>query len=174
MKKVKVKKDQKKEPMNKKIKILIYALAGVIALLSIMLILLESSSGYITVHNKSSRKLEYVKAYFVDMEGQFTETMLFEDLTDGDKLKLDLEKLDLSYREANLEVIFKFEGYDELFVDAGYFNDEFKGKITISFTDTEDEKVLLKIKASGGILPSPNISCNEEHIVNLEEGYVEE
>ena len=80
---------------------------------------------------------------------------------------MDLEKMDLSYREANLEIRFKFEGYDELFVDAGYFNDEFKGKITISFTDTEDEKVILKVKASGGILPSPNISVMKSILLIL-------
>ena len=31
--------------------------------------------------------------------------------------------VDLLGREANLEVKFKYEGYDEIFTDAGYFND---------------------------------------------------
>ena len=67
---------------------------------------------------------------------------------------------------------FKFEGQDEL-VDAGYFNDIFDG-VTISFKDIDEESVLLKLKASSGLVPSPQISCNEEHIINLKEGIVEE
>lgn len=174
MKKKKEKNKQQKAPMNKNTKTLIFALAGLIALAVIILIIVESFSGRIIIKNETDIKLEYVKAYFVDMEGPFTQEILFEDLEKGDTAEFELEKIDFSYREANLEVRFKFEDYDEMFVDSGYFNEDFNGKILINFTDIDEDKVLLKVKASGGILPSPNIICNEEHVVNLEEGYVEE
>lgn len=168
-------KPQPKLPMSKNTKIFLYALGGVILLAMIILIMIESASSSITVKYDTEKKLEYVEAYFVDDEGQLTEnTMMFEDLNRGKKSVITLNAIDLSELEANLEVRFKFEGEDELFVDAGYFNDEFDGKISISFDDMDDGKILLKVKASAGVIPSPQIRCDEEHIVNLEEGIVEE
>ncbi|CRZ34306.1 hypothetical protein DFR55_10178 [Herbinix hemicellulosilytica] len=165
-------KKQMKAPMNKNTKILIYALAGILILCTIVLIAIENAPNRITVENKTDKKLEYVKAYFVDEEGPFTDPIQFDMIEQDSSNSFGLERQDFSYREANLEIRFKFEGYDELFVDAGYFNDIFKGKITISFTD-EGENVLLHVKASNGILPNRNIDCNEEYLVNLEEGYVD-
>lgn len=176
MKKVKTNnKKQQKAPMKNSTKAIIYGLVGIALVAAIIFIIIESATG-MTVTNKSSKKIEYVEAYFIDMEGPVTEeVMLFENLESGDKSSISIDKIDLKYREANLEVRFKVEGLDEeLFVDAGYFNDDFDGKISVSFSDTEDDKVLLKVKASAGILPSPLIRCNEEHIINLAEGYVEE
>lgn len=174
MKKIQTKKTEQKAPMSKSTKFTLYALAGVALLLVIILILVESTAGSIVVRNKSDIKVEYVKAYFVDMEGPFTDTKEFENLGQGDKAELKLDKIDMSYKEANLEVVFKLEGYEEMLVDAGYFNDIFKGKITIDFSNADNDKILLKVKAFSGFLPSPQIDCDEEHIVNLEEGYVEE
>ncbi len=177
MKKIKTnnKKSQQKAPMKNSTKILLYSLAGVLLLIIIVLVMFESKSGRITIRNDSDYTLEYVKAFYVDAEGAVNDdVMLFENLQKGDKSEILLEKIDLSYLEANLEVRFKFEGYDELFVDAGYFNDIFNGRISLSFSNTEEDKVLLKIKASPGVLPSPQIRCDEEHVVNLAEGYVEE
>lgn len=176
MRKIKSKnKQEQKTPMSKNTRILLIALGGVILLGIIILMIVEASMGKITVKNKSNNKLEYVKAYFVDAEGMVgEETMYFENINKGEKIADELNKINLSYLEANLEVRFKFEGQDELFVDAGYFNDIFDGNVTISFKDIDEESVLLKVKASSGLVPSPQISCNEEHIINLKEGIVEE
>ena len=168
-------KQPQKAKMKDSTRIILYSIAGIALLAIIVLMAIEGTAGRISVKNDSDIKLEYVKAYFVDSEGSVNEDiMLFENLGKGDKSDLLLEKIDLAYHQANLEVRFKFEDYDEMFVDAGYFNEMFDGKIAISFDNTDDSKVLLKIKASAGILPSPNIICDEEHIVNLEEEYVEE
>lgn len=176
MKKIKTnQKVQKKAPMSKGTKAILYALGGVLLLAIIILVWIESDSGKITVSNKSGRKIEYVEAYFVDAEGLVSDdVMLFDNLENGGKFVLSLDKIDLVGREANLEINFKFEDNEELFIDAGYFNDHFQGKIKVDFTQAEDDKVLLKVKATPGLLPSPQIICDEEHIVNLEEGYVEE
>lgn len=169
-------KKQEKAPMKDSTKIFLYSLAGLVLLLVVILMVIESKSSKIMVQNDSDIKLEYVKAYFVDMEGPISDdVMLFENLESGDKSELPLEKIDLVYRQANLEVRFKFEGHDEMFVDAGYFNEVFSGRINIDFEETDDDgKLLLKIKAKTGVLPSPHIRCDEEHVVNLAEGYIEE
>lgn len=174
MKKPESKKGQQKASMNKSTKTLLLALAGVAFLVLVIIIIFENLSPRITVKNISGKKLEYVKAYFVDAEDTFSDTYLLENIDINGKGQVELDKVDCSYREANLEVRFKFEGQDEMFVDAGYFNDVFKGNISVSFDEASDNKILLKVKASGGILPSPNIICDEEFIINLEEGYVEE
>ncbi|MDD4112230.1 MAG: hypothetical protein PHC56_04255 [Herbinix sp.] len=177
MKKIKsVNKPQQKAPMKGSTKILIYSLGGIVLLLAVILILIEGRSSIISIRNDSDIKLEYVKAYFVNMEGPvLEEKMIFENLESGDHTKLDLEKINLSYQEANLEIRFKFDGHDELFEDVGYFNEVFKGRINIDFKKTdEDGKLLLKVKAKNGVLPSPLTRCDEEHIINLTEGYVEE
>ncbi|NLL01247.1 MAG: hypothetical protein GX271_11395 [Clostridiales bacterium] len=176
MKKIKTtNKQQEKAPMKDSTKILLYSLAGLILLAIIVLISIENRSANITVRNKSDYKLEYIKAYFVDTEGRISEDdIVFENLESGDKAKLPLDKIDLLYREANLELRFKFEDKDEMFVDSGYFNDVFEGQISIDFDDIDDDRVNLKVKASTGLLPSPYIDCNEEHILNLATGEVEE
>ena len=175
MKKVKTVKKQEKAPMKDSTKIILYSLAGVALLLVVVLMVLESRSSKIMIKNASKVKLEYVKAYFVDMEGRVSEDeMEFENLDSGDSAELPLEKIDLAHRQANLEVRFKFEGYDEMFEDVGYFNEPFNGRININFEDTDNDNILLKVKATVGILPSPHTKCNEEHVVNLAEGYVEE
>ena len=169
------KKKEQKAPMSKNTKISLYVLAGIALLVVVLLIVLEIRDSKITVRNDSDIKLEYVKAYFVDMEGRiFKEEMLFENIDKGDSSELLLDKINLLYREANLEIRFKLEGHDELFVDSGYFNDYFDGRISIDFKNADDNKLLLKIKASVGLVPTPNIRCDEEHLINLTEGYVEE
>lgn len=169
------KKKEQKAPMSKNTKISLYVLAGIALLVVVLLIVLEIRDSKITVRNDSDIKLEYVKAYFVDMEGRiFKEEMLFENIDKGDSSELLLDKINLLYREANLEIRFKLEGHDELFVDSGYFNDYFDGRISIDFKNADDNKLLLKIKASVGLVPTPNIRCDEEHFINLTEGYVEE
>jgi len=175
MSKKKSKSKHTKTEMKKSTKAVLYLAAVVAILATIILIIAENTEKRIMVRNSSDIKLEYVKAYFVDSEGPVSDDeMVFENLSKGEKSKLLLDKIDLAYRQANLEIRFKFEGYDELFVDAGYFNDIFKGSISVDFENLNEGKVLLKVKANIGVLPSPNISCDEEHVVNLAEGYVEE
>ncbi|NLO08328.1 MAG: hypothetical protein GX129_00445 [Clostridiales bacterium] len=176
MRKIKTnKKLQKKAPMKDSTKILLYSLAGLVLLFVVILLVIEGMSSKIIIKNNSDVKLEYVKAYFVDIEGPVSDDVkLFENLDRGDNSVLPLEKIDLAYRQANLEVRFKFEGHDELFVDAGYFNEIFSGRINIGFEDIDNERILLKVKASTGVIPSPHIDCDEEYVFNLATGEEEE
>ena len=169
------KKRQQRAHMKSSTKILLYSITGILLLAIIALVTIESMADGIRVTNKSNEKLEYVKAFFVDMEGRVTEDeLLFENIESGDKFELPIEKIDLLYRQANLEVRFKFENQDEMFVDAGYFNDIFDGYITISFSNMDDDNILLKIRAKTGIISSPYIMCDEEHNINMVTGTVEE
>lgn len=166
--------NQQDVPINKSRNILIYALAGIAFIIMVVFIMIESSSGHIIVKNNTDKTLEYVKLYFINDEDQISETFNINDAKPGEDYKIDFDKIDLSYQEANLEIIFKFEGYDEMFTDLGYFNEIFSGKVTVDFSGTDESNILLHVKASSGILPSPNVNCDEEHIINLKEGYIED
>ncbi len=165
-----------KEPMTLKTKATLFGAAGLVVLIVIVLMIVESMSGNISVKNNTDdMKLEYVKAYFIDAEGPIEEqTFQFDNMEAGRKEKQALEAINLLGREANIEIRFKFENYDELFVDAGYFNDNFKGNIKIDFEEVEEGLVRMKVKGNNGFLPSTLIDCDEVHDVYYEEGFIAE
>lgn len=146
-----------------------------VLLLVVVLMFIESGNKQYMIENKTNLKLEYVKAYFVYSEGKVNDGIELTDLSAHVSKKLPMEPIDLLGLGANLEVRFKFENYDELFVDAGIFDDSFQGKVSIVFEETEDPGVLdLKVKANNGLMPSTLINCDEEYIVNLNEGFIPE
>lgn len=173
---VKAKKMEKSEEFFDSKKQL-YRAGIVVAVILIIIgifIYIENTDNKIVVNNNTDLKLEYVKAFFVGPEEAYNEGINITDLAVGEKQVLPQEPINLFYAEANLEVRFKFEGHDELFVDAGYFDDNFSGKITINFETDKDGRISLKVKAKPGIFNNPRIICDEHFIVNLEEGYVED
>lgn len=176
MKKIKAqeKLKQEKKPMNNKTKILLYVLGGIIGIAFIVMILVENSGSRIRVTNNSELKLESLTAFFQDGEGEMYNKSIFEEIKEGKSVKKDLDKMEFLYNPATLRVSFMFEGQEsEFFVDAGYFIGQFKGKVNVEFSDTEDGNILLKVKASAGIIPSINIRCDEEYIFDLQEGELE-
>jgi hypothetical protein len=138
-----------------------------------LLLVIDSNGGNLYIKNNSDLKLEYVKAYFVNAEGPITDEIKFENMKANKKSSYQFSNYDFSNNEANLEIRFKFENSEELFVDAGIFNDKFDGNINIVFDQKEDNKLTLKVKASKGILPSNAANCNENFKINLKEGYIE-
>lgn len=149
--------------------------AIVVVLLIAVFMFMESGDGQITIKNNSNLKLEYVQAYFVNAEGAMSEGIEFKNMASKQSESVLSGENNLLGQEANLEVKFKFENSEEIFVDAGYFNDNFKGDIKIEFKPTDDAEVVqLKVKAANGLLPSTLIDCNELFTVNLKDGYVEE
>lgn len=152
---------------------------GIIAILVVMLtavlMVLESTDGKIVIKNNTELKLDYVKTYFVDAEGPMNDGMKIENLEPGNSTSSPITNINLAGTESNFEVRFKFENYDEIFVDAGYFNEDFKGNLAVSFEKTEDSNVIkVHVKASTGLLKSNLSYCNETSIVHLSEGFVEE
>lgn len=167
-------KQEEKKPMDMKSKAILFSVIGVAVLIMIVLIMIESLNGKIVISNNTNLKLEYVKAYFVDVEGPVNDGFSTENLEAGKEFENALNKIDLLGTNSNLEVRFKFENQEEMLVDAGFFNDAFDGKITIDFSQKEEDYAKLRVKASNGLLPSQLIQCDEEYIINLKEGYLED
>ena len=156
-------------------KMTIAGIAVIAALLIIgVLIYIESTDNKIVITNKTDLKIEYLKAYYIGPEERYTEGINVTDITPGKTESIPQETINLLGAEANLEILFKFEGYDELFVDSGYFNDIFSGKTTINFTPTKEGKIMMTVKAKNGIINSNMIVCDDFYTINLAEGYIED
>jgi hypothetical protein len=146
-------------------------LLALVILLTIVFIFIENREGKTVIRNATDTKLEYVKAYFVDAQGPLHEGYLAQNLEPGKSWALITGENKLLGTEANLEVLFKFEGSEEVFVDAGYFNDSFDGNITIDFNTTDEKDIIkLHVKASNGLLSSRLIDCDDEFMIDLVEG----
>ncbi len=158
---------------KKKLTIAGVAVLAVLLIIGI-LIYMESTDNKIVIRNKSDLKLEYVKAFYVGPEEAYNEGINVTELTPGKTVSLPQETINLFGAEANLEIRFKFDGYEELFVDAGYFNDIFSGKTTINFTPSDEGKIKLTVKAKNGVFTSNQINCDEYYTINLAEGYIED
>lgn len=158
---------------KKKMTIAGVAVLAVLLIISI-LIYMESTDNKIVIRNNSNLKLEYVKAFYVGPEEAYNEGIQATELMPGKTESFPQETMNFLGAEANLEVRFKFEGYEELFVDAGYFNDIFSGRATINFTHLEDGKIKLAVKAKNGVITSNMIVCDEDYTINLAEGYIED
>ncbi|NLP34353.1 MAG: hypothetical protein GX359_04060 [Clostridiales bacterium] len=169
----KVQNDSKKnmiDPQQKRI--IIGAVAGIAILLMVVLMFIENAQGKIVISNHTNTNLEYVKVYFVGAEGPLHEGYDVQDLEVGKSQRYPVGENKLLGAEANLEVRFKFEGAEEVFVDAGYFNDTFAGNISVDFSSTEDADIArLHVKASNGLLKSNLIDCDDEFFINITEGY---
>lgn len=160
--------------LDTKRKVVIACIASAVVLLLVFILMLtENKESQLTIKNKTDLNLEYVKAYYVYSEGKVNDGIEAKEIKPEDTLKFALDPMNFLYAESNLEVVFKFENYDELFVDAGYFHDNFTGSIAITFNKTDDPEVVkLKVKGNNGIISSSNIKCNENYTVNLRDGYI--
>lgn len=158
------------DPQKKRI-----IVGGIIAaavLLMVVLMFIENSQGKIVISNNTGTKIEYVQVYFVGAEGPLHEGFRVDDLEVGKAQRFPIGENKLLGAEANLEVRFKFEGSEEVFVDSGYFNDTFHGNITVDFTPSEETDIVnLHVKAANGLLKSNLIDCNDEFKINIAEGY---
>lgn len=169
----KKKKQEEVKFFDKKSNIIKTAVIGLaLLIIVIILMLLESGEGKTIVKNDTDLKLEYVKAYFVNAEGAMDEGLSFTSIDAGSSVSSITGNHYLFGQEANLEVRFKFEGYDELFVDAGIFNDDFSENIKIAFEQLNQDDIKLTVKAKSGIFTSDLINCDEQYTVKLSEGYV--
>lgn len=158
--------DSQKKP------IILGAVIAVAILLVAILMFIENAKGMMVISNHTGAKLEYVQAYFVDAEGPLHDGFKVENLEAGKSQRYPVGENKLLGTEANLEVRFKFEGAEEVFVDAGYFNDTFSGDITIDFRSSDEQDVaILHVKAVNGVLKSNLIDCDDEFKINISEGY---
>lgn len=151
--------------------IIIISIAVVALLIMIILMILESGDGKLKIINNSDTNIEYVQAYFVGPEGKIDDGFNFDNLEAGQSMKVTSGEYRLYGEEANLEVRFKFEGSEEVFVDAGYFNDTFNGNISIIFSNSKEDNIVdLHVKASNSVLKSNQIFCDDEFKIDIVEG----
>ena len=148
--------------------------SAVIMIIITVLIIIESGVNQFEIKNNTNFKLEYMNAYFVDSEGPIEEGFKIGTIEPGKSVVKESGIYKLLSTESNFEMRFKFENYDEILVDAGYFNDTFDGNITAEFQISDNDNIILKVKAKNGLLPTKQIDCNEKFSINLSEGYVEE
>jgi hypothetical protein len=173
MRKIKTRNKPQKKPMSLWTKIIIGAAAAAVVVIVIALLVIESGGEKLIITNDTGMKLEKIEAYFVAEEGKISDPVVINDIEAGDTAETGFEKADLYAMGANLEIRFKFEGMEkELFTDAGIFNDDFSGKVKISFNQINDELIRMKVKASIGLFNSPLIQCDEEYEVNIKTGEV--
>lgn len=170
----KIKKSGKKienVAVSQKRPIMIISIAAVALLIMVILMIIESGDGKLKITNKTDVNIEYVQAYFVGSEGRISDSFNFENLEAGKSNVVPSGEYKLLGEEANLEVRFKFEGSDEVFVDAGYFNDTFKGNIIIDFSNTQEDNIVeLHVKADNGFLTSKLVVCDEKYMIDIVEG----
>ena len=178
MRRIKAKQQKPDKPetfFESKKKMTIAGLAVIAAILIIgVFIYIENTDNKIVISNKTDLNIEYLKAYYVGPEEAYNEGINVTDLTAGKTESIPQETINLFGAEANLEIRFKFEGYEELFVDSGYFNDVFSGKTTINFIPGKDDKITMTVKAKNGIINSKAIVCDDYYTINLAEGYIED
>jgi hypothetical protein len=175
MRKIKTGKKPQKKPLDKRTRIILAASIGVVVLIAIILFFIEGGGEKLIITNDTDLRLEEINVKFVYMEGDVTEPIIIKDIEAGDRVVTDFEEVDLYALGANLEISFKFEGFEKaLKTDAGIFNDLFNGKAWISFKQLNDEIVRMNVKAKNGVFNSRLIDCDEEYYINVNEKYVGE
>ncbi len=152
--------------------------ASLIALIVIIIagifIFMENTDSKIVITNKSDLKLEYLKAYYVGPDSKYNDGIDLSDIEAGKTIKIPVDPINLYKAEANIEIRFKFENHEEMLVDAGIFDDNFNGKVTINFTPSDDNKILMKVKAKSGVISSNLINCDEAYTINLNANEIED
>ncbi|HWT75532.1 MAG TPA: hypothetical protein VN258_12570 [Mobilitalea sp.] len=150
-------------------------IATIVVLFVAVFMIVESSYGNWIVKNKTALKLEYVKTSFVNADSTVKDGIDTGSIATKTTFKKPLEQVNLKLTESNLEVRFQFENSKEMFTDVGFFNDNFKGNINITFEKTDDPNLVkMKIKAGNGIFQSKTVDCNEEFTINISEGKIYE
>lgn len=148
--------------------------AAVLIIIFALMLIESTGKNKIVIKNNTDLKLEYVKLTFVNTEGALMEPLAFKNIASNKTGVYAGKDYYLTNLDANMEVRFKFENYDEIFTDAGIFNGILKGKIALSFDQKDSDTVNVKIKASNGLFADKNIDCNETYTAHLKEGLLEQ
>ena len=155
-------------------KITLTGICAAAMLLIVVLMIIENKTNEVIIKNKTDLKLEYVQLRFIHSEGAITNPIKYKNIQPNKTKVVPKNDIKLTNMDANMEVRFKFKGYDEIFTDAGIFNGILKGNIEVSFNKINSDEVKVKIKAANGMLASKEIDCNEKYTAHLKEGYMEE
>ena len=164
--------------MTKKVRNILIAAAAVFVVTVTLLLCLESSMrNKIVVKNKSSHEITSMEFWYEDENGRITESMDLGALSAGEKVSKSTESLALSelfVGDAWLSVYLVFDDGGKALVQTGQFLYDFDGKISLVISDTDEEDLMLHLKAGEGLFNSASTTgCDDIYYVNPKDGYIE-
>ncbi len=161
---------------SKKLYFIVAAL-GLFLLLFVVLMCVENGmANKLTVKNKSSHDIEQLRFWYEDKNGEITDIMDFENLKAKTEINESTENLKLSelVGDALLSVYIKFKDGGEAVIQTGQFLYGFEGKISFEIVDTEEEDLIIRLKAGEGLFDSATVTgCDDVYYINPKDGYIE-
>lgn len=174
MRKIKPRKKQEnvaEKSMSSKKITLIAGIAGVVLLLFVVLMFVESlNKSQISIDNTTSRNITSMKVHFLSYEGdKQTDNIVDMELAAGETYKASLPDLsELKDTASGLILKVTFEDEEEVTIDSGFFNTKFDGKIKVVFEEDDLGEVTMKVKASTGLFGSTSQTlCNDTYEMHL-------
>ncbi len=171
------KKAAEKAVPNKKIRNIVIGAGGLLILLLIVLVCIESGlKNKIVIRNRSGHDIISLRIWYEDNYGTMTEVMDFGAVTAKQKLTESTEKLELSdlLGEGWLTVQIAFADGGEAVLQTGQFLNDFNGKITLEIADTRAEDLMLRLQAGEGLFNSTaGTNCDDVYYINPKDGYIE-
>lgn len=171
------KKTEETPAFNKKKLYFILALLVVVLAVVVALVCIEKSmQNKIVVNNKSSHNITGLQFWYEDSNGDYIDIMEFDSVASKQKIKESTESLALSELQGDawLSIQITFEDGGEALLQTGQFLYGFDGKISFEIADTNEEELLVRIKAGEGLFNSTTITgCDDVYYINPKDGYIE-
>lgn len=164
--------------ITKKMRNILVAIAAAVVVMIIVLLCVESSmQNKIVVKNKSSHNITSIKFWYEDANDEITDVMDLGALDAKEKVSKSTESLALSelvVGDACLSVYIVFEDGGKALVQTGQFLYDFNGKISLVISDTDEEELMIHLKAGEGLFNSSSTTgCDDIYYVNPRDGYIE-
>ncbi|MDE6874760.1 MAG: hypothetical protein K2P87_09935 [Lachnospiraceae bacterium] len=158
-----------KENTNGKLKLPVRAIAAgavVIVLIVIALLVESANTKRIVIENDTDKDIESVRLYFENSDEDYffmSEDLVNTPVAAGEKYTGSFQpQTNIAAPGYFLMIRVKFAGEEEIETYAGYFTRIFTGKISLDFTQ-KDDNVLMGIKAGDGLFNSTKYTdCDEE------------
>lgn len=170
-------KKQEEPKINKKSTYIAIAVLGVLVLTVIILLCVEKSmENKIVAKNKSSHNITKLHFWYEDAENKVTDIMDFGAVASKETRTESTADQNLSelQGEASLMVQMEFEDGGKAVLETGQFLYDFKGKISFEIADTDEEDLIIRLKAGEGLFNSTTITgCDDVYYINPKDGYIE-
>lgn len=169
---------QERPRITKKTRNVLFAIAAVAVMLIVVLLCVEKSmQNKIVIKNKSSHDITSLKFWYEDEDGRITDAMDLGSIKAKGKVSKSTESLALSelvVGDAWISVYIVFDDGGEAVVQTGQFLYDFDGKISLVISDTDEEELMLHLKAGEGLFNSSSTTgCDDIYYVNPKDGYIE-
>ena len=166
-KKVKVN-NNAKNPKDSKQKLLIGgAVIALVLVLSFIFFTYESmQKNKLNIANNTSKDITKLELLFSSDEVDYTSEVFFDDaIKAGEEFSGKFPDFPLAYTNSGLIIKLYMEGEEGVMIDAGLFNTNFSGKLSLEFTEDSDGEITMSVVAKEGILGEAY--CDEEHVIDF-------